>query len=148
MIQKKLKEKIHQSMKNKNQAVLDVCRVALGDIQTLESRKGSVSEDECQKILRKLVDSNNEMMRSLIDEMKIAKLKKENEVLDSLLPKLLSVDEIEAIFLNSDGAEFEKIRDVENVGQAMGIAMKFLSSKKLSINGNDVKEVVSKIRSL
>lgn len=146
MIKKELQKKIKTAMKQKNQSTLSVCRVALGEIQTIESRNGSISEEEAQKILRKMIQSNTEMIECSKDLNRINSLKVENEILDSLLPKLWSKNEIVAFFLNEDGPEFEIIQEANNFGAAMGLAMKALKKANALIEGKTVKQAVEYIR--
>jgi len=72
---------------------------------------------------------------------------KENAVLESLVPKQLTAQDIEAFFLNSDNPEFEQIQNAKADGQATGIAMKALKAAGLVVDGRLVGEVVKKIRS-
>lgn len=146
MIKKELQEKIKTAMKQKRQLTLNVCRVALGEIQTIESRNGSISEEEAQKTLRKMIQSNTEMIECSKDSNKINVLREENELLNSLLPKLWSQDEIVAFFLSGDGPEFEMIQEADNFGAAMGLAMKALKKADAPVEGKTVKQSVEYMR--
>ena len=64
-------------------------------------------------------------------------------VLESFLPKTLSVDEIVAAL----AAVADPIKAAGNDGQATGVAMKHLKSTSALVNGKDVSEAVKKIRS-
>ena len=146
MIKKELQAKIKTAMRQKNHSTLNVCRVALGEIQTIESRNGSISEEEAQKVLRKMIQSNTEMIECSKDLNKINVLKAENELLDSLLPKLWDQDQIVVFFLNGDGPELEMIQEADNFGAAMGLAMKVLKRASAPVEGKTVKQSVEYMR--
>ena len=69
------------------------------------------------------------------------KLSKENDCLSSLLPKTLSKDEIK----NNLSEVIDSIKAV-NIGQATGIAVKFLKSKNLLALGEDISSAVKELK--
>jgi uncharacterized protein YqeY len=143
MLVEELKKRITSSMKEGDTVARDVLRLALGEIQTAEARKSAtLSEEEAAAALRKLVKSNEETLGLTTDAERAAALKKEIEVLTSLLPKGLSVDEIVAALASSVDA----IKAAKADGQAVGVAMKHLKSTGASVAGNDVQAAVKKIR--
>jgi uncharacterized protein YqeY len=138
-----LKKRITSSVKEGDTVARDVLRLALGEIQTAEARKSaSLSEEEAAAALRKLVKSNEETLGLTTDAERSAALKKEIEVLTSLLPKSMSVDEIVAAL----ASQVDAIKAAKADGQAVGVAMKHLKSSGASVSGNDVQVAVKKIR--
>lgn len=138
-----LKKRITSSVKEGDTVARDVLRLALGEIQTAEARKAAtLSEEEAAAALRKLVKSNEETLGLTTDGERSAALKKEIEVLTSLLPKSMSVDEIVAAL----ASQVDAIKAAKADGQAVGVAMKHLKSTGASVTGNDVQVAVKKIR--
>src|SRR5690349_2487234 len=87
-----IKKRIATAMKGGDAVARDVLRVALGEIQTAEARKNApATEEEAAAALRKLIKSNEETL-ALSEGERADTLRKENEILSSLLPKQLSVD--------------------------------------------------------
>jgi uncharacterized protein len=138
-----LKKRITSSVKEGDTVARDVLRLALGEIQTAEARKSAtLSDEEAAVALRKLVKSNEETLGLTTDGERAAALKKEIEVLSSLLPKGMSVDEIVAAL----SSQVDAIKAAKADGQAVGVAMKHLKSTGASVTGNDVQVAVKKIR--
>ncbi|MGF1511885.1 MAG: GatB/YqeY domain-containing protein [Myxococcota bacterium] len=138
-----LKQKASAAMKARDTVAKDVLRVALGEIQTAEARAGqSLSEDDAQKIVRKLVKSNEETLAAVTDATVQAKLRREIEVLSGLLPQALSVDEI----VRALQPLTDQIRGAKADGPAMGMAMKHLKGRGAVVESEDVKAAVAQIR--
>ena len=138
-----LKKRIATSVKDGDSVARDVLRLALGEIQTAEARKNTqLSDEEAAAALRKLVKSNEETLGLSGEGERATTLKKEIEVLTSLLPKQMSVDEIVAALAPSVDA----IKAAKADGQAVGVAMKHLKSTGASVTGNDVQAAVKQIR--
>ncbi len=142
-----LKARITQAVKAKDEVARDVLRLAFGEMQTAEARSGRPNTDEeAAAILRKLVKSNEETLALLSgsgeDGEQAPALRREIEVLTSLLPKRMSVDELVAALESQKDA----IRAAKNDGQATGIAMKHLKSTGAAFDGADVSTVVKTIR--
>lgn len=140
-----IKVKITEAMKSRDEVAKDILRLALGEIQTIESRAGSISEEDAQKAVRKIVTSNEETM-AVSDEPTAAKLKQENEILLALLPQMWGVEEI-AIYLNDNDEAREAVQAAGNDGQATGVAMRFLKQAGAPVNGKDVGAAVKAVRS-
>lgn len=122
----------------------EVLRVALGDVQTAEARKGQAATDqEVASILRKLLKSNEETLAATTDPAQQAALREENTVLTELLPRTLSADEIVAALAPVADA----VRSAGNDGQATGVAMKHLRSAGAPVTGQDVAQAVRTMRS-
>lgn len=140
-----IKQRITAAMKARDELTKSILRVALGEIQTQEARDGSITEETAQKMLRKLMASNEETMAATKDPQTAEKLRKENAILNDLLPKMWSVDDI-VNFLNTDATAMAAVKDAGNDGQATGAAMKVLKAAAAPINGKDVTEAVKVIR--
>ena len=137
-----IKKRVLSAMKAKNTVEKEVLRVALGEIQVVEARSGSVTDEQAQAIVRKLVKSNQETLELSASEDQKATLKEEIAVLESLLPKSLSADEIASQLAPVAAA----IQGAGNAGQATGIAMKHLKAAGLQVGGKDVASAVELLR--
>jgi uncharacterized protein YqeY len=144
MLTDEIKKRVMQAMKEKRDVEKEVLRVALGEIQTAGARAGKdLGDDEAAQIVRKLVKSVEETLGMTTDAAKKATLEQEIAVLQALLPKGLSIDEImEKLAPVRDG-----IKAAGNDGQATGVAMKHLKSLGVTVPGNDASQAVKKIRS-
>ncbi len=144
MLRDEMKRRMFEAMKGKRRVEKDILRVALGEVQTLESNTGEDAADAViEKILRKLMKSNDASLEVTSDESRRAILEEENVILTSLLPQSLSPEQIvEAL------AEVrEAILAAGNDGQATGVAMKHLKSTGAAVEGKDVSAAVRLIRS-
>lgn len=137
-----LRNEIQSALKLKDDVKKNVLRVALGEIDTLSSRQGSVSDDNCHNILRKLIENNKETMSLSSSEDQKKTLSLENEVLLTFLPKTLSVEEIKSNLTTV----LNDIKVAKSDGQAVGVAMKYLKQMKLTVIGADVSKAVSELR--
>lgn len=137
-----IKQRIRQAMKAQATVEREILRVALGEIQTVEARSGSVTDEQAQGIVRKLLKSNEETLAISGEAAARATLEQENAVLRSLLPQTWSVEQI--------AAALEPVRDALRAaasdGQAVGIAMKTLKPAGAPVEGKDVAAAVAKIR--
>jgi len=139
-----LKDGVKDAMRKKDGVAKDVLRVALGEIQTAEARSGTaLSDEEAQKIVRKLVKSNEETLTATSDPATTEKLEREIEVLQGFLPKALSVDDIEKAL----APVRDQIQQAKAEGPAMGLAMKQLKSQGFAVEAPDVKAAITRIRS-
>jgi uncharacterized protein YqeY len=69
-------------------------------------------------------------------------LRRENEILDGFLPRLLTKEEIKN-HLNSVATE---IMSAKSDGQATGVAVGVFKKAGLAVDGSDVSEIVKKMR--
>ena len=139
-----IKKQVIDAMKAKDTIAKDVLRVAQGDIELAQTRTGKdMSDDEAQKIVRKLIKSNQETLAANPDDATAEKLNKEITILEALLPRTLGVDEIVAALAAVEG----DIKAAGNDGQATGVAMKHLKPQGLAVEGKDVSAAVRQIRS-
>lgn len=192
-----LRFKLNRARKEKNLLEMGLIQVIIGDADTIASRNGKITDEEVNKIIRKIITGNTETteitkkcliksalkesdieeIRSKIDEQDNFKLElevqkkalemivekaksnedvalilesynslkeklsKENDCLSSLLPKTLSKDEIK----NNLSEVIDSIKAV-NIGQATGIAVKFLKSKNLLALGEDISSAVKELK--
>jgi uncharacterized protein len=138
-----ISKQIKLAMKAGDVVTREVLRVALGEMQTLEARTGSLSDAEAASIVRKLIKSNDETMAATGDEGARATLRRENEVLRGLLPATLGVDQIVEALAGVAAA----VRAAPNDGAATGVAMKALKAASAEVTGKDVSEAVRRLRS-
>lgn len=139
-----IKKRVAEAVKGGDTVTRDVLRLALGEIQTAEARKNApLAEEEAAAALRKLIKSNEETLAALAaDDGRTATLKREVEVLTSLLPAQMSVAQIVAAL----ASQVEAIKAAKSDGQATGVAMKHLKSTGASASGADVTAAVKQIR--
>jgi len=143
MIKDDLRNRLTQAMKDKDTVAKDVLRVALGEIQTAEARTNRpLSDEEAVAIVRKLVKSNEETLSLGGESAYAATLRVEIALLQSLLPKTLSVADLVAALASQTDA----IKAAKSDGQATGIAMKYLKSTGATFDGNDVASTVKQMR--
>ena len=139
-----IKKRFMQAMKDKKTVEKEVLRVLIGEIQTAESRATSpFTDEEALNIVRKLVKSNQETLAATSNEADKGTLTQELEILNSLLPASLSVEQIVAALAPVS----DNIKAAGNDGQATGIAMKQLKASGAAVNGKDVSAAVKQIRS-
>jgi uncharacterized protein YqeY len=144
-----LRGRLTASRRAGNAVEMGVLQVVLGEASTHEARTGKKpSDEEVEKLIRKTILGNQETLgilqqKGLTAGDNFAKLTAENALLQSLLPKTLSVDEIAAQL----GDVADAVRAARNDGQATGLAMKHLKGKNLKVLGEDVAQAVKKLRS-
>jgi uncharacterized protein len=138
-----VKQQVIQAMRDKDTERRDLLKVVLGELQTVASRTGEAMEDEqAQRIIRKMVKSNQEMAE-LSDRPGVPeKMKSEIEVLESLLPKTLGTDQI----IEALAPVIDAVKSAGNDGQATGVAMKHLKASGASVEGKDVGQAVKQMR--
>ncbi len=138
-----IKTQIKEAMKAKDAPRRDLLKVVLGELQTEAARSGDeLSDDQAQRIVRKLVKSCQEMIELSDRPDTIDKAKAELLILESLLPKTLSVDQIIAALEPIK----QNVLAAGNDGQATGVAMKHLKSSGAVVEGKDVGQAVKHIR--
>jgi uncharacterized protein YqeY len=142
MLAERIKADMLAALKAGRTVEKEILRVALGEIQTVEARKGALSEDEVAGVVRKLVKSNRETLELSTSEEQRATLGDEIRILEALLPKGLDEDGLRAAL----AAVLPAIRAAGNDGQATGIAMKTLKPLGVPVDGKLVGEIVKKLR--
>ena len=97
-----LKEKINkdyiEAFKAKNVVAKNLLSVIKGEIQTIEKNTGveNLSDEDVTKILNKSVKSLKETLSSLSETEKISATQTELQIVESYLPKQLSVEQIQS----------------------------------------------------
>lgn len=142
MLIEQIKARMLSALKARRTLEKEILGVALGELQTVEARKGTLSEEEGAAIVRKLVKSNRETLDASTNAEQRAALEQEIAILESLLPKSLGEEEILAALTPVADA----VRAAGNDGQATGIAVKSLKSAGVVVDGKLVGEVVRKMR--
>jgi uncharacterized protein YqeY len=144
MLVEEIKKRVSAAVKQGDTVTRDVLRLALGEIQTAEARKNAhLSEEDAAAALRKLIKSNEETLAALAaGDDRIAPLKREVEVLASLLPAQMSAAQIVAAL----AGQVDAIKAAGNDGQATGIAMKHLKASGAVVSGGEVTAAVKQIR--
>jgi uncharacterized protein YqeY len=137
-----MKERMRTALKARRTLEKEILGVALGELETVEARKGSLSDEEGFAIIRKLVKSNRETLEISESSDQKKTLEEEITILESLLPKALGGEEIEGMLAPVKDA----IRGAGNDGQATGIAMKTLKAAGAVVDGKLVGDVVRKMR--
>jgi len=148
MLEDTIREQIKQAMRDRDEIARDILKLALGEVTSARA-VGDVSEEQAAKLIRKIVEANHESIAALQsrggDDDRIARLQREIEVLEALLPKQWSADDVEQ-FLRNEAAVLDQIRGAKADGQAMGVAMKTLKARGAPVDGKVVGEVVRKLR--
>lgn len=138
-----VKQQVLQAMRDKDTMRRDLLKVVLGELQTAAARTGDAMDDEqAQRIIRKIVKSSHEMIELSNRPEAVAQARAELVILESLLPKTLSVGEIMAALAPVGDA----VRSAGNDGQATGVAMKHLKSTGAVVEGKDVGAAVKQLR--
>jgi uncharacterized protein YqeY len=140
-----LKEKLTEARKAGNKTQMSLLQVILGEVSTQQARSGKgLTDEQVEGVIRGLVTKNDESL-ALIAGKGMAQepqLREENVFLNSLLPTVLTVDEIKTALADLT----EQIKSAKNDGMATGLAMKFLKPKGLKVLGDDVKKAVEQLR--
>jgi len=142
-----IKNQVVAAMKSKDDIARNLLRCVLGEVSTLEGSANQagkpVSDEQVCKIIRKVQAGNLETLQHVgsMENVK-ANLERENQILESFLPKLLTADEIKAKL----SAVTDQIKASKGVGQAVGIAMKLFKESGDAVDGNEVKKAVEELR--
>lgn len=150
MIIENIKKAIVEAMKAGRKSEITIMKVALGDMQTIENRQGKITEEECVRVINKVIQANEESIKVVppnhpkVNEIATI-LQAENEVLRRFLPLMWNEKEIET-FINEQGL-ITQIKESKTEGQAMGVAIKALKAAKAPHQATDVKIIVERLRS-
>ena len=125
MLAEEIKRRMFAAMKAKNTVEKEILRVALGEIQTAEARGEAVTDQTAIAAVKKLLKSNEESLALTTDPESADVLRQEIEILKSILPQGLSVDQI----VEALGEVQDAIKSAKAEGPATGIAMKHLKSQ-------------------
>lgn len=141
MLADEIKKRMLAALKAGRSVEKEVLRVVLGEIQTAEARDGSISDEQSQAIVRRLIKANEETAAVASAEQSQT-LRDEIAVLRELLPQTLGVDAIVAALASVRDA----LRAAGNDGQATGVAMKHLKAQGALVDGKDVAAAVRQVR--
>jgi uncharacterized protein YqeY len=138
-----IRARLKDAMKNRRTVEKEILRVLLGEIQTIEAREGrDLTEEASAQVVRKLLKANRETADVTVDAAQKATLEEEIAILESLLPKTMTVDElIDALAPIAEG-----IKAAKGDGPATGIAMKYLKQGGAPVDGKTVSEAVRRLR--
>ncbi|MDP9036026.1 MAG: GatB/YqeY domain-containing protein [Myxococcota bacterium] len=151
MLTDEIKQRMTRAMRDRDTVAKAILGLAMGEIQTAEARANRpLTDDEAAAVVRKLVKSNEETLghvatresASEASDSPSATLRREIEVLASLLPKALSAEAL----AGSLAEVADALRGAKTEGQAMGIAMKHLKARALQADAEPVREHVQKLR--
>ena len=140
MLVEEIKRRMFAAMKAKDNVEKEILRVALGEI----TGRGEATDDGAVvTVLKKLVKSNEESLAAVTDAEQRQVLEREVEILKSLLPAGLSLEQV----VEALGPVHAEIRAAKADGPATGIAMKHLKTQTVTVDGKDVAAAVRHIRS-
>ena len=144
-LKEEIRGKIKKATLEKDVFTNGILKVILGEIELTETRKGSITEQESQKIVSKLIESNKETMEVMDkSDSRYQKLVNEIALMETLIPKMLSQEEIvEAIKKNQE--LFDNISASNHAGKSIGMAMKYFKANNIPVNGKDVGKGVATI---
>jgi uncharacterized protein len=139
-----IKQRMFAAMKAQNIVEKEILRVATGEITMAIARadSGTISDEEVQGILKKLVKSNGEALAAGPDAARKAALEQEIAIIESLLPKRLSVAEIVQALADVT----DPIKAAAGPGPAMGVAMKVLKAARAEVDSKDVAAAIARLR--
>lgn len=144
MLKDEIRRQMLDAMRSKDDVAKGILRVALGEVQTAESRSGEdLADAAVEGLLRKLLKSNEETLEATTDDEVRLRLQRENEILRAVLPATLGEDDIIAAL----APVLDQVRSAASDGQATGVAMKHLKEGGAAVTGKEVSAAVRKIRS-
>lgn len=132
-------------MKSKAADKVALLRLVVGTVQ----QDGDESDSAVEKVIRKLIKSNKETIDTVTAQAledaesgkpdDVAKLILENSILESFIPKTMSIEDI-VVFITKENIDISS-----NDGKAMGAVMKALKSSGLTVQGSDVKLAIQMV---
>lgn len=138
-----IKKRVMTAMKAGNTVEKEILKVLLGEIQTNAARsEGSDDDAAVVAVVRKLVKANEETLNASESEEQTAQLKKELEILRTLLPQTLDQNQV----VDALAPVRDAIVAANNDGQATGVAMKHLKQSGAAVEGKTVALAVKQIR--
>jgi uncharacterized protein len=144
MLIDEIKSRMTRAMKERDDVARNILGLAVGEIQTAEARANRpVTDDEASAVVRKLLKSNEETLAlTPTDDPRAPPLRREIEILASLLPKSMSAEDIATAL----APVAEAIRAAKSDGQAMGVAMKHLKAAGATVDAPSVQQAVKAVR--
>lgn len=140
-----LRQKLAEAIKSQDK-YLNAIRFVLSEVTANEVRRGkALTDEEVHGIVYKAISNNKEVMRERFTDKtdpKYVALSEENLFLAKLAPATLTDTEIESE-LSPVVSDIASARDEKH---AMGVAMKYLKARPVRLIGEDVREVVVRLR--
>ena len=136
-----LKEDLKAAMFAKDTLKKNILRLVIGEIQTIESLNGKISDERIHGIIKKIIASNEE---TLAAGGKF-ELEKENLILKAYLPSVWTYAQIEVFFLDKPDI-IAQIKAADKDKVASGLAMKALKAAKATVDFSDVSTFTNHIR--
>jgi uncharacterized protein YqeY len=122
----------------------NLLKVVLGDVQ-LAAARGRINDETCFGIVKKLIKGNEESLGHMSpDDTRRNQYLEENKVLQTLLPRYLTVEEIKNRL--TQDSMIDSLKSAKSEGQAVGVAMSHLKKANLVIEGDTVKAAVQLLR--
>jgi uncharacterized protein YqeY len=143
MLEKLIRIKVLSAINKGDNLEKNVLRFALGELERETSLKNLTEEDK-QKIIKRLIKSNENTLKLTESEDDKYILKEEIDIFKSILPKELDKKDIE-VFVKKCLDVGSLTLDYDNVGKSVGIVMKTFKKSNIAVDGKLVKEVVSEI---
>jgi len=144
---REMQDRITTCIRESNSFERDILKTVVGEIQTVKSRTGEITNDQAIKIIKKfkqgVLDTIKIMESGGIEEHP-EELDSEIEIYEQYIPQVMSVDEI-VDFLSDHDPELLTV--CKSDGQATGIAMGIIKRNGLSVDGKDVSIAVKQLRS-
>lgn len=142
-----IRDRIRKTMvsadREKSSKEREILKVVLGEFQQ-KSASGKATDELGHSIVKTMLKNNVEGVLAVLpaDDVRRGDIERENVVLESLLPRYLTAEEIETSLADVT----EQIRAAKSEGQATGVAMKALKAAAANVEGDAVRQVVIKIR--
>ena len=147
-----IQTKLKTAIKSKNEAEKSIIRIVLGELATAKGRTGNESSDEdVKRIIKKIIQNNEETMEKLTDEKykgKLNELKEENNILLNIVPKAekLNNQELKDRLILAGAPIIQQIKEAKSEGQAYGACIKYLKSYNWDANPEDIRLIITEIR--
>ena len=134
-----IKQRVIECMKSGEILERDTLKTVIGEAQKINLKP---TDENILQVLKKSKTNCIETMK-LVDESRWGTMAQEVIIYDKFLPSLLSTEEITSILKDV----FGQIVVAKSDGQATGIAMGYLRKNGHAVDGKDVSQVVSNLRS-
>ncbi len=139
-----IKKQMFAAMKAGRIIEKEVLRTVIGEVTQVAAGEGrDVSEEDIERVLRKVLKNNHETLALTEGNGKRRLLEQENEVIEALLPRTLDA----AAIAQALQPVIEHVVAASSDGQAIGVAMKHLNGIGAPVNGKEVADVVRQLRS-
>lgn len=137
----RINEGIDTARRHGDKLARDVLLVAKGDIEMLKcrSKTGTLKEEEAVKVVAKIISSNEETIG--YNPTNIHVLRRENELLNNLLPEKMDKEEIYSLLEPS----FSKIESMPK-GPATGFCLGILKKSGKMFDTPDVLAIIGAVQ--